>query len=183
MFMLMNEEVFDIKKPAPKEERTNKDLTALAKNIAPLTKSVFGKKGFMEIDILTNWDKIVGTDLASYSFPQKIDFRREQKNNGILHLCVPGGAFALEIRHREKNILDKVNTYFGYNAVSGIKIIQNTAFCPENKQEYIYSPPPVIVTPDEKNYINSLAEEIKSSKLKEILIKLGQSIFSNNHKE
>lgn len=179
----MNEEAFDIKKPAPKEARTNKDLTALAKNIAPLTKNVFGKKGFMEIDILTNWDKIVGTDLASYCFPQKIDFKREQKNNGILHLCVPGGAFALEIQHREKNIIDKINTYFGYNAVSSIKIIQNTAFCLENKEEYSYSPPPVIVTADEKNYINSLAEEIKSSKLKEILIKLGQSIFSNNHKE
>ncbi len=179
----MTDEIFDIKKPTSKEERTNKDLIALAKNIAPLTKSVFGKKGFMEIDILTNWDKIVGTDLASYSFPQKIDFKRDQKNNGILHLCVPGGAFALEIQHREKTILEKINTYFGYNAVCGLKIVQNSALCLEENDEYSYTPPPIVVTADEKNYINNLTEDIKSSKLKEILIKLGQSIFSNNHKE
>ena len=77
----MSEEDFDILQPAPKTARITADLTALSKTMAPLTKQLFGKKGFVEVSILTNWDKIVGKELANYSFPQKIDFKREQKNS------------------------------------------------------------------------------------------------------
>lgn len=180
----MSEEEFDIKRPAPKSERKTYDLTALSKTIAPLTKRLFGKKGFVEVDILSNWDKIVGEELADYSFPQKIDFKREQKNNGILHLQVPSGAFALEIQHRERFILEKVNAYFGYNAVSGIKIIQNNSLSLRQEDKYETDVPKKnLVTGEEENYIKGLADEIKNSKLKEILIKLGHSIFNDNHNE
>ena len=179
----MTENETEIFYSAPKEERSTKDLTALAKTMSPLTKKLFGKKGFAEVDIITNWEKIVGEELASYSSPQKIDFKREQKNNGILFLQVISGAFALEIQHREKFILEKINTYFGYNAVSALKIVQNpSAFmqqqlpCEENLDKKC-----VPLSENEKNYIHSLASEIKNSKLKEILIKLGQSIFRDNH--
>lgn len=180
----MNEQTYDIKKTAPSAERKTKDLTALSKAILPLTKSLFGKKGFVEVDILTNWDKIVGEELADYSFPQKIDFKREQKNNGILHLQVPSGAFALEIQHREKYIIEKINAYFGYNAVCGLKILQNNSLSLQAENKYISEiPQKTLVTDTEENYIKSLTEDIKDSKLKEILIKLGQSIFNDNHKE
>lgn len=180
----MSEESIDIKRPAPKEERRTYDLTALSRTIAPLTKRLFGKKGFIEVDILSNWDKIVGAELADYSFPQKIDFKREQKNNGILHLQVPSGAFALEIQHRERFILEKINAYFGYNAVCGIKIIQNNSLTLSQENKYhVEVPKENLVTGEEENYIKSLAEDIKNSKLKEILIKLGHSIFNNNHHE
>lgn len=181
--MLMSEEDFDILPQAPKSARITADLTALSKTMAPLTKQLFGKKGFVEVSILTNWDKIVGKELADYSFPLKIDFKREQKNNGILHLQVPSGAFALEIAHREKYILEKINAYFGYNAVSGLKIIQNSAISFEEKFVNEQSKPKDLVTDDEKKYIESLSDEIKNSKLKEILIKLGHCIFNENHKK
>ena len=181
--MLMSEEDFDILPQAPKSARITADLTALSKTMAPLTKQLFGKKGFVEVSILTNWDKIVGKELADYSFPLKIDFKREQKNNGVLHLQVPSGAFALEIAHREKYILEKINAYFGYNAVSGLKIIQNSAISFEEKFVNEQSKPKDLVTDDEKKYIESLSDEIKNSKLKEILIKLGHCIFNDNHKK
>lgn len=180
----MTEEKYDIKRPAPKEERKNWDLVPLSRNISPLTRSLFGKKGFVEIDILTNWDKIVGHELADYTFPEKIDFKREQKNNGTLHLQVPTGAFALEIQHREKYIIEKINAYFGYNAVSNIRILQNNSLPLKSDEDYKEeSPDKNLVTAEEENYIKSLAADINNSKLKEILIKLGQSIFNNNKKE
>lgn len=180
----MNKQPDDIKRPAPASDRKTRDLTALSRAILPLTKNLFGKKGFVEVDILTNWDKIVGAELADYSFPQKIDFKREQKNNGILHLQVPSGAFALEIQHREKYIIEKINAYFGYNAVCGLKILQNNSLSPRDENKYISDTPQKnLVSEEEQNYIKSLANDIKDSKLKEILIKLGQSIFNDNHKE
>lgn len=178
----MTENDFDIKQPAPKSERSAFDLTAFAKTLAPITKKLFGKKGFMETDILVNWDRIVGKELADFSFPQKIEFKREQKNNGVLHLQVQSGAFALEIAHRERFIIEKINAYFGYNAVSGIKIIQNSSL-PQLPEKVDYTPikHEDKLTKDERIFIEEMSSEIKNSKLKEILIKLGHSIFNDNH--
>ena len=163
-------------------ERTTGDLLSISQSILPLAKEILGKKGFVETDILTNWQDIIGQELANYTSPTKIDFKPQQRNNGILHLEVPSGAFALEVQHKEKTILQKINTYFGYNAISNIKIIQNPNFVLTSTESSATSlTHPKLVTPEEENYIQDLAKEINSPDLKEILIKLGQSVFTNNN--
>lgn len=162
--------------------RSSGEFQSLAKSILPLARHVLGKKGFAEVDILSNWNTIIGEELAAYTFPQKIDFKRGERTNGTLHLAVPSGAFALEVQHREKFILQKINTYFGYNAVSGLRIAQNagislTDMLPKESGRR----PKKLVTVEEENYIKDLAEEINSPELKEILIKLGQSVFTDNN--
>ena len=166
------------------EARTNRDLRSLSNSILPLAKRILGKKGFVEVDILTNWEQIVGSELASYSLPTKIDFKRNQRTGGILHLSVPGGAFALELQHREKFILEKINTYFGYAAVSNLRIMQNSAVKIEDaSRTEAEKRHKTLVSPDEENYIKELTEEITNPGLKEILTKLGQSVFTDNHKK
>ena len=154
-------------------------LYSLSSTLLPFAKQLLGKKGFVEVDILTEWDKIVGTELAQYSFPQRIDFKKGTKNNGTLCLSVPSGAFALELQHRERFILDKINTYFGYNAVSSLKIIQTQQFVlqPEKTQP---PSPNANLTPEEEKYIENLTEAIDNPKLKTIITKLGKDIFKDN---
>lgn len=169
------------------DSRTAKGLTAISKTILPFARQILGTKGFVEVDILTNWTHIVGDELAEFCLPLKIDFQRGQKNNGILHLSVLSGAFALEIQHRERFIIEKINTYFGYYAVAKIKIIQNNdiSFDKLNKINTISDneKPKAIVSAEEENYIKDLTEEVSNSKLKEILVKLGKSVFNNNKSE
>ena len=45
------------------------DLQSVAKSIMPLARSILGKKGFVEVDILTDWSGIVGEELAAYTLP------------------------------------------------------------------------------------------------------------------
>lgn len=164
-------------------ERRTKDLQSLSMTILPFAQSILGKNGFVETDIISNWSEIVGDKLAQFSFPQKIDFPRNKKNNGCLHLTVPSGAFAVEIQHREKYILDKINTYFGYNAVSSLRIIQNNEMCLDDyrlKKNKLKNLPQLNET--EKAEIKSLSDDINNQNLKEILIKLGHSIYADNHK-
>ena len=166
-----------------KDIRTTKDLQSLSQSLLPLAQKILGKNGFVETDIITNWTEIVGEQLSQYSFPQKIEFPKDKKNSGCLHLSVPSGAFAVEIKHREKYILDKINTYFGYNAVSSLKIIQNNELClddyktkktPQNKLAPI--------SKEDSDFIKNISNEINNQNLKEILIKLGHSIYANNNK-
>lgn len=167
------------------DERVSYGLSALSKTLLPYAKSLLGKKGFVEIDILTNWPQIVGEELADYSFPQRIEFKRENKNDGILHLSVPTGAFALEIKHREKYILDKINTYFGYNAVSGIKIMQNQQLTPQkgHKQPPDSVAPEPLLSADDEKYIENLTAPIDNKELKAIISKLGKDILNKHKRE
>ena len=164
------------------ENRTTKDLQSIAQTLLPLAQDILGKNGFVETDILTNWDEIIGEQLANYSFPQKIVFQKNKKNDGCLYLTVPSGAFAVEIQHREKYILEKINRYFGYNAVSSLKIIQNNELEIDNhhhqtKQQNTLSQ----LSEEQKETIKNITNEINNENLKEILIKLGHSILTSNH--
>ena len=153
------------KKIQIKEEHTLEDLTSVSKTILPLAKQLLGAKGLMEIEILSSWTSIVGEDLAQYSLPQKIFFRKNERSDGTLELLVLSGAFAMEIKQRESQILDKINTYFGYKVVSKLKIVQNS--CPEN---FLIDKKPIdnmkknLVSKEEQNYITEIVKDIDSSK-------------------
>lgn len=163
------------------DERKTFDLLPAAKTILPLVKKVLGQKGLVAIDLIQEWEQIVGEELAEFTIPWKIDFKKNERNNGVLSVYVPSGAFALELQHRESFILNKINMYFGYQAVSSLKIIQNSSFdvvkenkigC-ERKQK-------ALVSPQEENYIKELAEGVENSALKQKLEELGRSVFSEN---
>lgn len=165
------------------EERRTQGLSSVSQTILPFAKQILGTKGFVEIDILTGWSDIVGEELAEFSLPQRIDFPRGQKSNGTLHLSVISGAFALEIQHREKYILEKINTHFGYQAVSKIKIAQDSSLATEKFTKNNAPQTPITVSAEEENYIKELTSDLNNAELKKILVKLGKSVFNDNKRE
>ena len=162
------------------DTRKSFGLATLAKSLQPYTKQILGKRGFVEIDVLTNWDKIIGDDLAQYSIPVKIDFQKNEKSNGRLFINVPSGAFAIELELRQKIIIEKVNTYFGYNAVSSIRLIQNAGAFPDLDDEDPVEEK-ILISKEEENFIDDISKDIENDKLREILAKLGKSVFNNTH--
>lgn len=166
------------KKLILKENHTLDDLTQVNKTVLPLAKQLLGLNGMMEIELLANWRDIVGETLAQYSLPQKIRFNKNERSNGLIELVVLSGAFALEIKQREKQILEKINTYFGYSAVSKLKIIQNSS--PEN---FLLNKKPIdnvknfLVSETEQTYITELVKDIHSDKLRETLNNLGKAVL------
>ena len=168
------------KKLILKDSHTLDDLTQVNKAVLPLAKQLLGLNGMLEIELLANWSNIVGKTLAQYSLPQKIRFHKNERSDGSLELVVLSGAFALEIKQREKQILEKINTYFGYSAVSKLKIIQNS--CPEN---FLLTKKPIdnvknfLVSETEQTYITELVKDIHSDKLRETLNNLGKAVFGN----
>ena len=146
-----------------------------------MTRKMLGKKAFAEADVICNWRDIVGDDMADYSKPLRIEFKKTERNNGILVIEVAGGAFALEIQLRSKLLIDKVNTFFGYQAVEKIKILQNPNVL-QKRDNDIPSKEKKLVTQEEENYIKLLSGGVKSSGLEQALQRLGQAIVINNKK-
>ncbi len=85
--------------------------------IPKITKQALRKKGFTLFNIIADWAEIVGPNWAKTTQPQKMTYRPE----GILYIRVDSGATALLIKHAEPQIVDRINSYFGYQAIAQIK--------------------------------------------------------------
>jgi len=88
---------------------------------------VFKAQGFANTEILSRWADIVGPEIAAHSEPIKINWPRpvgeETPAPATLMLRVEGPA-ALEIQHLSALILERVNRFFGWQAIGRIALRQ-----------------------------------------------------------
>jgi hypothetical protein len=80
------------------------------------------RRGLAEARLLTDWPSIVGEVLAARCQPVKLT-GGGRGHGGILHVHVAGSA-ALELQHSEPQLLERINSYFGYPAVARLRLIQ-----------------------------------------------------------
>src|SRR6478735_8843106 len=104
-------------------------LTAkpLAEILGKTINDVFAKQGFASRELVTRWAEIVGANVAAHSEPLKIQWPRPVENQvpepATLVLRVEG-PMALEIQHTSDVILERVNRFFGWNAVGRLAFRQ-----------------------------------------------------------
>jgi hypothetical protein len=97
---------------------------ALAAAITRLTAPVFGRRGFAQGAVVNEWAAIVGEHLALHTAPEKIVHAEGGREEGTLHLRIDSGALAIELQHLESQLIERVNGYFGYRAVSRLRLTQ-----------------------------------------------------------
>jgi hypothetical protein len=101
---------------------------ALAEVLRKTLTDAFAKQGFASVELVTRWAEIVGPEIAAHSQPEKIQWpRTPQARNapepGTLMLRVEGPA-ALEVQHLSDVILQRVNQFFGWQAVGSMRLRQ-----------------------------------------------------------
>ena len=79
----------------------------------------FRRFGFIQSSIVSRWGEIVGERYAKASSPESIRFPAGKKAGGVLTLLVDG-AHAPLIQHLTPLIVEKVNRFFGYQAIDRI---------------------------------------------------------------
>ena len=87
----------------------------------------FVQQGFASTELITRWPEIVGAEIAAHSEPEKIRWPRrvsgETPEPATLLLRVEGPT-AIEIQHLSGLILDRVNRFFGWQAVAQLALRQ-----------------------------------------------------------
>ena len=83
-------------------------------------KGVLKKNGYNYSEIIGKWNTLVGKEIGNYCYPKSIKMRKESKN-GILILAVKRGN-EIVIEYSKKEIINKVNSYFGYQLINEIKL-------------------------------------------------------------
>ncbi len=112
------------------EVRRRNGPVRLSAELPALTRTAFrntvGGRGFAEAGLLTDWPAVVGAEVARMSRPVQLAFPRGERKGGVLTIQC-GGAAALELQHLKPQILDRINTHFGYGAVTEIRFRQGAA--------------------------------------------------------
>ncbi len=77
----------------------------------------FRRFGFVQSSIVSRWNEIVGERYARVSSPESIRFPSGRRNGEALTLLVEG-AHAPLIQHLAPIIIERVNRFFGHQAVN-----------------------------------------------------------------
>ncbi len=79
----------------------------------------FKRFGFVQSAIVSRWTEIVGERYAKVSSPESIRFPSGRKSGGVLTLLVEGAHSPL-LQHLSPLIIERVNRFFGYEAVNRV---------------------------------------------------------------
>ncbi|HEY9079568.1 DUF721 domain-containing protein [Magnetovibrio sp.] len=167
------------KKPrgiVPSETRT-RWAAPVALSVDRLTKRLLGKHGFTHGAIVTKWPEIVGDTMARHTQPEKIVFSRDGATGGTLHLKTDSGAFATQLQHQEPQIIERINTFFGYRAVVRIKLIQGPL--PQGAPDQPNQPPRPLNEAEAADLSHTVAL-VDDPEIQEALARLGANIKGRN---
>jgi len=101
-------------------------LRPFSSSIPKTLKKHLRKGSYNYSNIVDNWTKMVSKKISNACYPLSIKMGKEMKD-GTLILNVMHGK-EMEIEYEKKGIIDKINSFFGYNCINQIKlkIVQNT---------------------------------------------------------
>jgi hypothetical protein len=97
-------------------------MRPLAASLPAVTKAALGKRGFAVAQLLTEWEAIMGRDLAGMAAPIRL-VRSRDSEAAVLEIRVESAA-AVELQHLEPRVIERINAHFGYAAVSRLRLKQ-----------------------------------------------------------
>jgi len=133
----------------------------------------FKKQGFASTELVTRWRDIVGSDIAAHAEPVKLQWVRavegEPPEPATLVLRVEGPA-AIEIQHQSAVVLERINRFFGWQAVGRIAFRQ----APLSRPKVKATPPKIDEA--EAARVESTLTEITDDELRAALGRLGAAV-------
>ena len=103
-------------------------LKPFSSSIPKTLKKYLKKSGYNYSNIVDNWTKMVSKKISDACYPITVKMGKEMRD-GTLVLNVLHGK-ELEIEYSKKEIIDKINSFFGYSCINKIilKIVTEKIF-------------------------------------------------------
>lgn len=141
----------------PAAGRVGNGMLAVGSFVAGLAGKAFAKYGFATAGLITEWPAIAGHDLALYTRPERLRWppaardgeegapsdekghqrghrsrqRGHQKGRqGATLLLRVDAARGLDVQFRARQIIERINGYFGYAAIAELRILQGPIATP-----------------------------------------------------
>jgi len=145
--------------------------------------------GFAEPQVLLRWAEVVGAHLAGLCEPVKVTYPRGQGLGAALVVRAPG-ARAPEVEHLGPRIVERVNQFYGYRAITRIKVVQTTGPAPnfgsglaEGQSPFLGTDAPNEPTPEAAAEAAELARAVRDEGLRAALTRMGAHVLSRRAAE
>lgn len=101
-----------------------RSVRLLADLVGPSIADALGRAGFSVVEIVTNWDEIVGPDLAPRTMPVKMQWPSRQNNEPATLVVRVEGPYAIELQYAAPVVVERINAYFGWRCVGKLALRQ-----------------------------------------------------------
>jgi hypothetical protein len=162
---------------------TRKGVVQIAEIANGLIDPILAKRAGINTLLLASWDEIAGEQFAGCSRPERIRWPRQDGPDETGGGFAPGlltiaceGARALFLMHQEAELISRVNSFFGFRAISQIRIVQKAIHVPTRK------PGARPLDAGEKNRLAEMLADVEDPRLREALERLGTGVIGRRPK-
>lgn len=154
-------------------------MERLDKHFEKLAAASFARYGFAYGELLARWPDIAGVEIARLCSPQRIKWPRgggddKRKLGGSLVLRAEPGC-GLEVQHLVPVILERVNQFYGFGAISTVITQQGSTPSPKNmKRKDNRSSVDVVQA------VEARTNGISDDELRAALRRLGEGVLSTS---
>lgn len=138
-------------------------------------------RGFAESSIIAVWPEIVGSRLALFSRPLKIEWKKrrnaqeyEGHSEPATLVILVESAFALDLQHMAPTIIERINTHYGWRCVNNLVFKQGPVARPDRPVKKAR-----ILAPEEQERIQDAVKDIKDERLRNALAHLGEAVLAS----
>lgn len=156
--------------PVIRERPRGGPARAIVDLMPDIGRAAFRKFGFIQSSVITRWAEIVGQRYAALTSPDSIRFPAGRRSGGTLQLTVASG-HAPMVQHIIPEITERVNRFFGYEAVARVALKQGMV----TPAEPVRRPPPVMLRPIPQELGEGL-REISDPELRTVLESMARGL-------
>jgi len=100
-------------------------LRPFSSSIPKTLKKHIRKGGYNYSNIVDNWTKMVSKKISDACYPMTVKMGKEMRDGTLILNVIHGKE--MEIEYEKKEIIDKINSFFGYNCISNValKIVED----------------------------------------------------------
>jgi len=109
-----------------KTQRFIQGLRPFSSSIPKTLKKHIRKGGYNYSNIVDNWTKMMSKKISDACYPSTVKMGKDMKEGNLVLNVVHGKE--LEVEYEKQKIIEKINSFFGYNCISHVtlKIVQCT---------------------------------------------------------
>lgn len=153
-----------------------------ARRLGDLTSKVLdpivARRAGMTADLLAAWPQMCGKRHAAYSRPERIKWPRRASEDdpfepGVLIVACDGAGSVL-LQHESDEILRRVNAYFGFQAVSKLRILQKPVAATGSIRQKSAAP----LNKKSRQRLDALLETIEDEALRERIERWGEGALA-----
>ena len=99
-------------------------LRPFSSSIPKTLKKYLKKGGYNYSNIVDNWTSITSKKISDSCYPSSVKMNKEMREGTLILNVIHGKE--MEIEYERSEIIDKINSFFGYNCINNIilKIVQ-----------------------------------------------------------